>query len=113
MIWLIVSDKMIKLYQRKMQLYACVSVVDVHAIPTLDPYYKAQTVFQLACCALWRTNKVVYAFDETLVSELIQQADEWDDSADLPIQTLLYPPYKCVFIACPDMIDTDLIGFFP
>ena len=56
---------------------------------------------------------MVYAFDETLVSELIQQADEWDDSADLPIQTLLYPPYKCVFIACPDMIDTDLIGFFP
>lgn len=52
-------------------------------------------------------------FDDTLAAELVQQADEWDDSDNLPIEVLLHPPYRCAFYLLFGVIDPEIIGFFP
>ena len=52
---------------------------------------------ELTACYSWRKNKIIYAFDSTLADELIAQAD-MDETAQLPIELILHPPYKCIFI---------------
>ena len=89
------------------------SIVQAHAVNGALPVEISHASFELFCCALWRRNKVVYTFDDTLAAELVQQADEWDDSDNLPIEVLLHPPYRCAFISCPGIIDPEIIGFFP
>lgn len=95
------------------ELYAAMSIVQAHAVNGALPVEISHASFELFCCALWRRNKVVYTFDDTLTAELVQQADEWDDSDNLPIEVLLHPPYRCAFISCPGIIDPEIIGFFP
>lgn len=89
------------------------SIVQAHAVNGALPVEISHASFELFCCALWRRNKVVYTFDDTLAAELVQQADEWDDSDNLPIEVLLHPPYRCAFISCSGVIDPEIIGFFP
>ena len=74
------------------ELYAAMSIVQAHAVNGALPVEISHASFELFCCALWRRNKVVYTFDDTLAAELVQQADEWDDSDKLPIEVLLHPP---------------------
>ena len=95
------------------ELYAAMSIVQAHAVNGALPVEISHASFELFCCALWRRNKVVYTFDDTLAAELVQQADEWDDSDNLPIEVLLHPPYRCAFISCSGVIDPEIIGFFP
>ena len=68
------------------ELYAAMSIVQAHAVNGALPVEISHASFELFCCALWRRNKVVYTFDDTLAAELVQQADEWDDSDNLPIE---------------------------
>lgn len=95
------------------ELYAAMSIVQAHVANGSLPVEIVHASFELFCCALWRHSKVVYSFDNTLAAELVQQADEWDDSDNLPIDVLLHPPYRCAFISCPGVIDPEIIGFFP
>lgn len=86
------------------ELYAAMSIVQAHVANGSLPVEIVHASFELFCCALWRHSKVVYSFDNTLAAELVQQADEWDDSDNLPIDVLLHPPYRCAFISCPGVI---------
>lgn len=52
---------------------------------------------ELTACYSWRKNKIIYAFDKTLADELISQTD-LDEAAQLPIDLILHPPHKCIFI---------------
>ena len=72
----------------------------------------ARIVRAFLLCALAAQQGRVH-LDDTLAAELVQQADEWDDSDNLPIEVLLHPPYRCAFISCPGIIDPEIIGFFP
>lgn len=95
------------------ELAAALSIINAWSPPQTTQAEKAHAAYDLYCCAMWRKHKVVYAFDPTLASELVQQADDWDDTSALPIEALEHPPYKCCFISAPGAVHPDFIGFFP
>ena len=53
------------------ELYAAMSIVQAHAVNGALPVEISHASFELFCCALWRRNKVVYTFDDTLAAELV------------------------------------------
>jgi hypothetical protein len=67
---------------------------------------------ELTACYIWRKQKIIYAFDETLANELSEQAKGYAYEDDLPIDVLLHPPYPCVYIHCPGVFDKYINGFF-
>lgn len=72
----------------------------------------AQLGAELTACYTWRKNKIIYDFDETLARELCDQAKSYKNEDNLPVEILLHPPYPCVFIRCPGILDEYISGFF-
>lgn len=64
---------------------------------------------ELTACYSWRKNKIIYAFDKTLADELISQTD-LDEAAQLPIDLILHPPHKCIFIQTDQL--EPFVGFW-
>lgn len=65
---------------------------------------------ELVACYTWRQRKIIFDFDETLAESLNRQGDEWKDTAELPTDIMLHPPYPCVYIKAP--VASDIVGFF-
>lgn len=65
---------------------------------------------ELVACYTWRQRKIIFDFDETLAESLNRQGDEWKDTAELPTDIMLHPPYPCVYIKAPAA--SDIVGFF-
>ena len=95
------------------ELAAALSIVQKWSAPNVAAFAKANAAYELHALAVWRTHKIVYAYDSALADELIEQADAWSDADELPVEALLHPPYKVPFIAAPGVISEDFIGFFP
>lgn len=53
----------------------------------------------------WRSQKVIYAFDEDLCSSLIEQTKGMDDTDILPTDILFHLPYKVTYIKFPSSFD--------
>ncbi|RHP12489.1 hypothetical protein DWZ82_13370 [Butyricicoccus sp. AF35-5AC] len=95
------------------ELAAALSIVQKRSAPNVPAFAKVNAAYELHALAIWRTHKIVYAYDSALAAELIEQADAWSDADELPVEALLHPPYKLPFISSPGMISEDFIGFFP
>lgn len=67
---------------------------------------------ELTACYLWRKHKIIYAFDDQLAAELIEQARAYRDEDALPVEAMLHPPYPCAYIKCPGVLDEYVDGFF-
>lgn len=67
---------------------------------------------ELTACYLWRKHKIIYAFDEQLAAELLEQAKAYREEDALPVEAMLHPPYPCVYIKCPGALDEYVDGFF-
>ena len=94
------------------ELAAALSIVQKRSAPNVPAFAKVNAAYELHALAIWRTHKIVYAYDSALAAELIEQADAWSDADELPVEALLHPPYKLPFISSPGMISEDFIGFF-
>lgn len=66
---------------------------------------------ELTACWLWKSCKVIYAFDADLAVTLAAQADDLRDTDVLPADLLLHPPHAGMYIKAPGILEhTD--GFF-
>lgn len=72
----------------------------------------ADRAAEITACYLWRKHKIIYAFDDQLASELIDQARAYRDEDALPVEAMLHPPYPCAYIKCPGVLDEYVDGFF-
>lgn len=78
----------------------------------LPQHEAAQIGAELTACYIWRKNKIIYDFDADLARELCEQAKSYKNEDALPVEVLLHPPYPCVFIRCPGILDENISGFF-
>lgn len=67
---------------------------------------------EITACYLWRKHKIIYAFDDQLSAELIEQAKAYREDDALPVEAMLHPPYPCCYIKCPGALDEYVDGFF-
>lgn len=72
----------------------------------------AELASEITACYTWRKHKIVYQFDADLARELVEQARDYKDDDVLPVETMLHPPYPCVYIKCPGILDEYVDGFF-
>lgn len=95
------------------ELAAALGIVEKWSAPNMRGFHKMSLAYELHALAVWRAHKIVYAYDNALAAELIEQADAWSDADEIPVEALLHPPYKLPFISVPGVITEDTIGFFP
>lgn len=67
---------------------------------------------ELTACYLWRKHKIIYAFDDQLAAELLEQAKAYREEDALPVEAMLNTPYPCCYIKCPGVLDEYIDGFF-
>lgn len=82
--------------------------------------YSASTIFEgrfidmpasslVAALYTWRLEKIIYRFDEDLMEELFETADD----IVVPVEVLEHLPAKCVYIEFPETLkQSNLDGFF-
>lgn len=71
----------------------------------LTPQSSANICAELTACYLWRKNKVVYWFDDTLAQVLYAQAQDVKEQERLPVELLTKLPFSCVYVKAPDIVE--------
>lgn len=72
----------------------------------------AERAAEVTACYLWRKHKIIYAFDDQLAAELVEQARAYREEDALPVEAMLLPPYPCCYIKCTGVLDEYIDGFF-